>query len=386
MDPPVAAGGLAGAAGRRARLAPRGQTVLLAAVALYAVAALATGIRGGGDLEIHLPEANLWLERLPLYSAAPRVGAWCPPFAILVVVPFALVAHASAALAKAGWALLSLACLGWALARAPRRHWRDAALAVAAVAVPLHRNFEDLNLNAVLLAALVAAALALAAGREERAGLWIGVATALKVFPGLLLVYLAYRRRWRALVVAAAVVAGLTILAVLPYGVRGGFDTLRAWLAQSTPATSSFQGSNQSVAALVHRLHGGSVAVALTDLGCVALALAALRRARPSGESADAFGDVGTVTLLAVLLSPVAWVHYFGLAFPAWLTALDRGSWRRVLLAAGVATSGVLTVWSLSLRGAVFDLSLYTWGALLLLAALAFPPAPGPPGPTSPRP
>ena len=126
------------------------------------------------------------------------------------------------------------------------------------------------------------------------------------------------------------------------------------------------------MAALVYRLHGGSLAVALADLACIALAFVALRRALETG---GAFAEVGTVTLLAVLLSPVAWVHYFGLAFPAWLTALERRSWRGVLLAAGLATSGVLTIWSLSLRSALFDVSLYTWGALLLLAALAFAPA-----------
>ena len=356
------------------RMTPREQTVLLAAASLYAVVAIVTGIRGGGDLEIHFPEAALWLARQPLYAAAPRVGAWWPPFAVLGVVPFALLAHASVALAKAAWAVMSVACLTWVVARAPRHGWRSVVLAVAAVAVPLHRNFEDLNLNALLLAALVAAAIALTDGRETRAGVWIGVATALKVFPGLLLVYLAYRRRWRALGVGAGVAAGLTVLAVSPYGLSGGLSALRDWLAQSAPSSASFHGSNQSVAALVYRLHGGSLAVALVDLACIALGLVALRRALETG---GVFAEVGTVTLLAVLLSPVAWVHYFGLAFPAWLTALERRSWRWVLLAAGLGTSGVLTVWSLSLRGALFDLSLYTWGALLLLAALAFAPARG---------
>src|SRR5206468_4048955 len=45
------------------RMTPREQTVLLAAASLYAVVAIVTGIRGGGDLEIHFPEAALWLAR-----------------------------------------------------------------------------------------------------------------------------------------------------------------------------------------------------------------------------------------------------------------------------------------------------------------------------------
>jgi uncharacterized membrane protein len=86
--------------------------------------------------------------------------------------------------------------------------------------------------------------------------------------------------------------------------------------------------------------------------------------------------------LVAVLLSPIAWVHYFLFALPVWIVALRLPSqgraraWSFALLLAGVATSGIATVWSLSLRDTVFNLSLYTWGALLLLVVVAFAPRP----------
>src|SRR5207245_86981 len=108
------------------RMTPREQTVLLAAASLYAVVAIVTGIRGGGDLEIHFPEAALWLARQPLYAAAPRVGAWWPPFAVVGVVPFALLAHASVALAKAAWAGLARARRGGRRGRGPDGPGRSA--------------------------------------------------------------------------------------------------------------------------------------------------------------------------------------------------------------------------------------------------------------------
>src|SRR4029077_20926591 len=92
------------------------------------------------------------------------------------------------------WAALSLACLVRSVCRVPSQHRWAVGWAVAAVAVSLHRNFEDLNINCLLLALIIAAVVALDREREGRSGGWIGIATALKAFPGLLLGYLAYRR------------------------------------------------------------------------------------------------------------------------------------------------------------------------------------------------
>jgi alpha-1,2-mannosyltransferase len=351
--------------------------LLLLAGILYAAIAIPVGIRRGGDLQAHFAAARLWLEGLPLYAHPPRVGVWWPPLAVLLVVPFALAAQLSAAVAKGAWAAGSLVCLGWSIARLPRDHWKPVALAVAAVAVPLHRNFEDLNLNAVLLALLVAAAYELRRGREGRAGAWIGAAAALKAFPVVWLVYLAYRRRWRALAIGIAVAAGLSLAPLLRYGVFGAFESLRDWLENSAPVAWTQGGSNQSLSTLATRLHLPGAGVAILDLACVAVGVVALRRPKVADA---AFEELAVVGLVSVLVSPIAWVHYFLFALPVWIIALrlqphERArAWSIALLLAGVATSGIATVWSLSLRRAVFGLSLYTWGALLLLCVVAFAP------------
>jgi alpha-1,2-mannosyltransferase len=375
------------------RLKARERNAVLLAALVYAAIAVPVGIRRGGDLESHLPEARNWIAHRPVYADPPQVGVAWPPFAVLVVVPFALIAAASPALAKGSFALVSVLCLAWSVARVPRTGWQPVILAAAAVAVPLHRNFEDLNLNALLLALVVAAAADLSGRREVRAGVWIGAAAALKVFPALLLLYLAARRRWRSLGTGVLVAAGLTISAMLPYGFTSAVTVVGDWIGSSAPAGWTVRGSNQSLAALATRLHGGVPLLAALDIGATALALAALRRLNGGGGEAwrrvvevgggggtgRAFAEIAVVTLLAVLLSPIAWVHSFLLLFPAWLVALHRpatGPWRVLRPLAAVLTSGALTVWSLSSRSAVFELSIYTWGALLLLAALAFLPAP----------
>src|SRR5207245_8857705 len=113
-------------------------------------------------------------------SVTTRIGLPWPPFSALALTPFAVVARRNLRLSKALWAVLSLACLVWSVCRVPSERRWAVGWALAAVAVPLHRNFEDLNINCVLLALTLAAVVALDRGREQRAGGWIGVATALK--------------------------------------------------------------------------------------------------------------------------------------------------------------------------------------------------------------
>src|SRR2546428_13420586 len=76
----------------------------------------------------------------------------------------------------------------------------------------------------------------------------------------------------------------------------------------------------------------------------------ALRRTPRASDAAD---EVGLVTLLAVLVSPIAWLYYYALAWPAWISVLARptlhatqGRHLRVatLIVAGILTSGVLTL------------------------------------------
>src|SRR4029077_11309775 len=124
--------------------------------------------------------------------------------------------------------------------------------------------------------------------------------TALKAFPGLLLGYLAYRRHWRALAVAGAPAAGLTIGALLPYGLSGAWDGLRDWLTLSAPGNWSWSGeSNQSLAALVARLHAPPAVLGQLGLLCLGAAPMVLRRQRAA--AGPVLPEIAAVTVVAVL-------------------------------------------------------------------------------------
>jgi alpha-1,2-mannosyltransferase len=355
-----------------ARLTAR-ERVLVALSILYAAAVIPIGIHKGIDVESHIIVAQGLLAGRPIYSAPPGIGVWWPPFAILALTPFALVARLSMPLAKGAFALIGVACVAWSIFRFGRAGREHLALALAAVAVPLQINFDYLNVNAVLLALVVAAGFDLAQDRDTRAGVWLGLATALKVFPGLLLLYAAYRRRWRAAACGASLALALSVCSLLPLGVAGALAGARDWLANSSAAVWVLHRRNQSLPALLSRAGVPHEATVAIDLLLLVLAAVALRRSNPD---TDIVHEVGLVTLLAILLSPIAWDHYYLVAFPAWVAALSRAPEARTraariaLVAAGIATSGLLMVWSRSVRGTLLEHSIFAWGGLVLLVVL----------------
>lgn len=368
-----------------AQLTLRVRTAAIVVWALYACVVVPIGTHKGGDIVYELRLAERWLAGLPLYETPPPQGAWWPPFATLTILPLALVARVSLVAAKAAWALLGAGCLLWAALTALRWGWKPVALGFAAVAWPLQNNFEHLNINTVLLGLILAAAVDLSGRRDTRAAVWIGSATALKASPGLLLLYLAYQRRWRACAVGCAVAAGLTYVALLRYGPVGALAMVRDWLVLSAHA-SSFSGEPmQKLARLGFELGAPPLFGATLAVVCLAAAGCALRR-RPATD--DTPYEVGVVTLVSVLVAPIGWLHSFTLAFPAWVAALahhppgpDPRLWKVALALAGLLTSGMLGHHFYPTSFAFIAGNNDTLGSLLLLALLLLQrltPAPAP--------
>src|SRR4029077_3480202 len=174
-------------------------------------------------------------------------------------------------LAKGCWALFSILCLAWSLWRTSEAGGRALTLALLAVALPIQYNFQHLNVNAPLLALAIAAARDLDQ-RESRAGVWVAMATALKLFPGLLILLFAYRRRWKAFGVAAAGALILTYASMLRYGPVEAGRTIARWVSLDLHATS-YQGAAvaalqmQKLSRLVYALDGNLVLVVIAHLG-----------------------------------------------------------------------------------------------------------------------
>jgi alpha-1,2-mannosyltransferase len=333
-----------------AELTPRARRILLALGGLYALVNAFIGVHSGGDLVIEMALTERLLHGLPLYDVVDTShGLPWPPFATFALIPFALLGRVSLLVPKALWAIGNVALFGWCLVRGFRAagRWTPVVLAVAAVAQPLQSNFQHLNINLVLLGLVVLAIGELARGRELRAAVWLGVATALKGYPGAMFLYFLARGRWRPLAAGAAVALGLTIAAGLPYGPAGGLTLARTYARLAAGAGSTQALGGQPIGRTVMLL-GGSMATVLTcNLLVVIAVAAALWRGRRAGAPLP---DLGMTAVLALLVAPLDRLHFYVLAFPAWIDGFSqpaparaRALWIGTLAAGALLTSGMLS-------------------------------------------
>jgi hypothetical protein len=362
--------------------------------ALYAAVILILRWNHIGDVAHEIALADRWLRGESLYgTVVPGLGSLWPPFASVALIPFALLARLSINVATAAWSVVGVACLVASVWLGMRWGTRPALLALAAVAMPVQTNFEHHNVNTVLLVLIMAGAVDLRDRRDRRAGIWFGLAAALKAFPVVVLVCLALRRRWEALAAGVAAGAAATLVPLLRYGPGGAVAEIQQWLHVGfSPGQWQLATNDQSIRALATRLGASpGLALALIAIPLVLMVVIALRKRRAAGE----LDGIGAATVAAVLAAPLAWVHYYTLAYPAWLAVLSRRSTAAggpTKIAAGgdpaiesgprlpsivagwiaaIATSGLLTAGQGPIRRALLGASAYTWGGLLLLGLLA---------------
>ena len=301
---------------------------------------------------VYLPLA----ESVPLYFG-PQAHVQVPvnghpPTSVLVAIPFGLLDFRTAWQA---WNVLSLAALAgslWLLMR-PKglgyAAWVAIPVAVLLLASnPLAQQVIEGQLNLLLLAMLVGA---WAAEREDRpivAGLLIGAATAIKLYPGLLIVYFLARRRWSAVGAAAGMVAALALTA----GACFGPDVFAIYIRDVIPAFAHYGDNlaNASLAGLWSKLFVGvagytdplwhwplvaRLATLFSGLGIAALCGWKAWQARNRAERDLAFAACVIGSLLA---SPITWGHGFVLLVMPLLIVWRhcRGQTRKRLILAGV--------------------------------------------------
>lgn len=368
-----------------------GLVVGLAVGVLVFLAGLAAR-HGFFDLRVYYGALNYWVDDGgSLYDyLLPRstYGFTYPPFAALVMLPMAVTPWTVTILISVTASVVAtVILLYWLVDPIARRHgwtrWYALALAVclAAAFEPLREtvNFGQVNM---LLVFLVAADLLLLVSRGSRfGGVGIGLATAIKLTPGIFIVYLLVTKRWRAAIVASATAAVATVFAaaVAP-GASLVFWTDALWNTDRVGALAFI--SNQSINGAVARLHPSDPSTALWLLGVAAVAavwFVRVRRAVAAGDEMTGFALTG---ILGCLLSPITWVHHLVWVGPAIILLLDNalrseGRRRAVLLAFAIVSYGLLcsrVVWVFHERwdnpAGWLLASTYVWISIALLAAL----------------
>ncbi len=376
-----------------------------AAIIVFVAVNTINALYKGGDASDFLAGGSRALHGLALYQGSgPAQGFIGPPFQALFFVPFAAMAEQNEPVARLAWYVFNLVSLGcgflfWYLACATAmsrwllpdgRRALNVLAAVVATMLPLQTNFEHQNMNALLLGILGVGTWALVVGFPRSAGMAFGIAAALKIFPALVIVYLAVRGLWKAFFSAVLITTVLTILPVVIYGSPAFLTQLREWWQISSSGWPS-RFNNQSLIAAIDRLTGGWKVQGIRTaaeaplavfffavLACALVALAVLAFSRHRWHVQHVPNEIAAVIVLCLLLSPIAWDHYWMLLFPAFL--LMRYGAHPALLGkaatftfwvAAVLTSGISRVtagsagWNVARR-----LSVSTAAAILLYLTL----------------
>jgi len=349
-------------------------------ILLGAIVAVLPGHRGWFDVGVYHGAVNFWVhEGGQLYNYVrpdSTYGFTYPPFAALAMLPMAAVAWHPTIAVNAALTLAAGLFLVWTLAGPvvrrmglPRVYGLGTAVVFFGALGPVRDTilFGQINL---LLMALVYLDLALFNSRYHRfAGIGIGLAAAIKLTPGIFIVYLLLTRRWRAAVISATTALSATVLAaiIMPDATRTYFTEL---LWDTSRIGDLAYVSNQSLLGLVSRHSEGGRWFWL----CLALLVLTIWGYRV--RRADLLTGFAMTGLVACLVSPITWVHHLVWLAPGLILLAQKESTRRLAITCYVLlVSCLVWLWSLDHTGPLGFLgaNAYVFVSLVMFVALAFP-------------
>ncbi|WP_433436048.1 glycosyltransferase 87 family protein [Nonomuraea sp. CA-141351] len=318
------------------------------------------------DLDVYRTGGQMLLEGRSVYdyvTPAPQLLPFTyPPIAAMLAVALAKMSWGTAQWVWTAGIFVALAVtVGFAFREVLRREalrqyvpWVFALLMVAcAYLMPIRDQVRFGQVDILLVALCLADCVARKPWWPR--GFLIGLATAVKLTPGVFLIYLLVTRQWRTFSMAAFTTAVLTLLpfAVIPRDAAGFWFSA---LLDPGRVGANAATTNQSIRGMLLRLYMPDLATSLIWIVVVAVvAWYGFRGARDAYKANDHMTAVALVGLMAVLLSPVAWIHHL-----AWVVVVlgaivgDGRDPVRLRVAAGVWLYYVVPVpwWGVSLKAA----------------------------------
>jgi alpha-1,2-mannosyltransferase len=309
------------------------------------------------DLKIYYNAIRWWEHGHPLYAytqpdkVQASLGFTYPPFAAVVMYPIIwLPIKLVIVLVWIASGICVLITSGWLLGPLAKRHgWPGWYL--FCIAVPLITTLEPIRENTAFgqinmyLAILILWDLLFLLPRGARwSGVGVGLATAIKLTPGIFILYLLVTRRFR----AAGMAAGTAAIATLLAAALSPRESWRYWghtLWETARIGHLYLRQNQSTMGMLSRIakpdHAGSVVWLLL---AVLIAGYGLWRAARAAVAGDHLTGVTLTGLVGSLVSPVSWQHHLYWFVPALVVLLDVAAAREVPRRRWYAAFGVL-IW-----------------------------------------
>ncbi len=309
------------------------------------------------DVEVYREAGVSLLTGRPVYETmteAPQLLPFTyPPFAALLSIPLALLPFGVVGWL---WTAAQVAATTVTVAYAAHRllhrvgTWRP--LLLAALVAPmlwLHPVADGIRFGQVNAFLVLACVVDLRRPRPAwlawlPPGVLVGLAMAVKLTPGVFVVHYLLCRRWREAATAIGAAAAVTVgtFFVLP---EASFAFWGGALTDPDRLGPNGGTSNQSLRGVLLRIGpDGAVGTALWLVGVGILAAAGYAVARRAWRAGDSVGEVAAVGLMAVLLSPVAWIHHLHWIVVVVFAVLGADPLRERRRLVGAA---VLTAWFL---------------------------------------
>lgn len=282
------------------------------------------------DLRLYYDAINYWLTGHDLFSYAQpdavniSLGFTYPPIAAVLMSPMGLLPYAVVLVMSLAAIIGAGAAFVYLVLRERVRLPRPLMLALAGVATafaftlePFRQTLSFGQINIYLGLLVLIDLLVLGRRGSKWTGVGIGLATAIKLTPGIFIIYLFVIGRWRAGLTAIGTVvgAGLVSAVIAPsetwrYFTSLMWETSRVGFLDTT--------TNQSINGLIARLDAPFAPDRLPWLILAALVMVVgFWRARRAALAGDELAGLTIAGLVGVLVSPVSWVHHIVWVFPA---------------------------------------------------------------------
>jgi len=282
------------------------------------------------DLRLYYDAINYWTAGHDLFSYSQpdpvnvSLGFTYPPVAALLMSPMALLSYPVVLVISLAAIIGSAAVFVYLVLRERIRLPKPLMFALAGVATafaftlePFRQTLSFGQINIYLALLVLVDLLVLGRRGSKWTGVGIGLATAIKLTPGIFIVYLLIVGRWRAALTAiGTVVAANLISAMIAPSETWRYFTSLLWDSSRVGFLDTTL--NQSVNGLLARLDAPLSPGRLPWLILAGvLAVVGLWRARRAALGGDELAGLTLAGLVGVLVSPVSWVHHIIWIFPA---------------------------------------------------------------------
>lgn len=309
------------------------------------------------DLRVYVAAAQAVLHGQDIYTAhhvsPDLLGYTYPPFAALLMAPLGLLSTGAGRLVMTLLSGVALLVIGSVTFRALRPLWSTQRVVAAGIALatvglvlePVRTTFHYGQINLMLVAILMIDLLGHLPRRFR--GVLIGIATGIKLTPGIFIIYLLVTRRYReAATASAATVATMVVgFLAMPDAARRFWGT---YIFDPTRPGSSTLVTNQALRGVIDRLSGGAQGISpvwvIAVLATLAVGFLAVRRAYDRGLVME---SILLTAAIGVLISPISWTAHWVWALPACALLWSRANapYRTGLAALATITFGIGLPW-----------------------------------------